>query len=286
MAATFRILTHMVGERGQRSGAQVLRIQQLLFLNGFRNVRPSGVWDIQTGRALISFWEKYDSPTQKLFMCDQPLPSCDNPRAYLKPDDSILFGLAYGAGVLIRLAPGGNIYRGSLALEDVHRWCEERVSFTQADHAVWGLQDYPFWAIVTQNDPPVFDVGGPPNLNCTLYANLMMSVWHQGNAHERPFDANVKTVGTDSGLLSKRYYYGDPVRYENINDITKFTAKYPDRLYCLESGREKVGHEALLHKGKIYQCNLFVDCQSVPLKVWLDDWASHSHGWISGPSPQ
>jgi len=289
MSSTFRILTHTVGEKGAKWGVEVRRIQQLLFMNGFRNIKPSGYWDMHTSKALVSFWEKHDIPSP--FLCDAPFQSCDGPRAYLKPDDSVLWSLAYGAGVLIRLAPGGNTYRGSLALEDVHEWCEEHSSFTFRDHAVWGLQDYPLWAIVTTGKPGEFDVEAPSALNCTLYANLMMSVWHQGNAHKQPFDASLQKVGTHSGFLAKRYYYGEPSAYASLHDIAKFTARHPDRLYLLEAkgilsgfaGLPDVGHEALLHRGAVYECNLFVDCHTLKLGSWFE---THSAGWISGPSPQ
>ena len=290
MSSTFRILTQTVGEKGAKSGVEVRRIQQLLFMNDFHNVKPSGFWDLHTSRALVSFWEKHDMPSP--FLCDAPFQSCDGPRAYVKPDDSVLWSLAYGAGVLIRLAPGGNTYRGSLALEDVHGWCEQHSHFTRNDHAVWGLEDYPLWAIVTTDKPAVFDVGFPSDLNCTLYANLMMSVWHQGNAHARPFDAYLKPAGDHSGYLAKRYYYGEPSPYSSLNDITKFTARHPDRLYLLEPkgflggilGLPDVGHEALLHRGTIYECNPGVHCHTMKLGDWLR--GMHSEGWISGPSPQ
>jgi hypothetical protein len=281
--ATFQILTHRVGEGGLQSGTQVLRIQQLLFLNGYRKLKLNGHWSLQTAEALIDFKKKQLNPTQQFFLGSGSMsPSPDTLRPSLQPRDPLLFDLAFGAGVLIQVAPGGRTYRGSIAFEYVHQWCAKYVSFSWSDHAVWGLEGYSNWVIVTKSKPPVFDTQAPVDLNCTLYVNLMMSVWYQGNAHTAPFDPSVKTVGDTYGLLSKRYHYAQTARYSGLEDIMNFTRHRPDRLYCLEAGHERVGHEALLYHGKIYECNVLEGCQSVPLEKWMP-W--HSNGWISGPSP-
>lgn len=212
------------------------------------------------------------------------MPNCGTPRSTVAPDDPILFDLALGAGVLIRLAPGGRTYRGRLALQEVHKWCQGRVKFTWHDHAVWGFERYPLWAIVTTDKQHLFDLEEPSHLNCTLYANLMMSVWHQGNAHELPFNASAKEVGKSTAELPKRYHYRQSARYGSFEDIAKFTEGHHNRLFCLEPEFFiGVGHEALLFGDRIYECNPPRVREPIPLRNWLS--GLHGSGWISGPSP-
>jgi hypothetical protein len=287
MPATFRILTRKVGKQGDREGVQVLRIKQLLFLNGFRNIRLSPSWDLQTTRALAEFREKSDFNGQRLLYGEDKLPG-RSPDDSISPRDPILFELAYGAGVLIRLAPGGNIYKGRIALEDVHDWCTKREIGFDWDAAVWGLHGYPMWAIVTNGGRAEFSTTTPLALNCTVYVNLMMSVWHQGNAHTQPFNASVRDVGVNNkGVLAERYYYKHTQRYSSLEEVEDFVAAKPNRLYCLEAGEEWVGHEALLFKRTVYECTPLgsaQNCRTLPLSDWISR-GSHGSGWICGPSP-
>jgi hypothetical protein len=291
VSATFRILHNRVGEGGVKSGIEVLRIQQLLFLNGYK-VAMDGSWGNSTRDALLDFQQKrFDRPEQ-FFLCDTRRNSpgvCRPPHAFVNPQDDYLFDLAFKANVLIRLSAGGDVYRRSIAFEDVHEWCEQKkIGFRMNERAVWGLHDYPTWAIVTLMSDTyqkhAFDVDSPSALNCTLYANLMMSVWKQGNAHRRPFDASVKTGGGANHFAKERYQYPVVGEFENAGDIRELTKKHPSSLYCLEFGKDWVGHLALLHEHRVYECNVspVLGVSSSTLEHWV---ASHPFGWVLGPSP-
>jgi len=282
MAATFRIITHRVGEKGQTTGIEVLRIQQLLKLNKY-NVRCTGVWDTASRDALQAFQEKLRRE-QGLVALEYGQLSPIRP--YIMPDDSMLFELAYRAGVVIRLAPGR---RGDLGFQDVHDWCvEHKVGFDWF-HAVWGLHGYLPWAVVTRFDPDThvhsFDLVDPLALNCTLYANLMMSVWFSGTAHGPPFSANVANTGGANHLAVQRYQYPRLVKCESIAAI-RAAARQPGRLYCLEAG-DWVGHIALLLGDTVYECNVSTHAGSNVVSMSLARWwNSHAYTtWVSGPSP-
>ena len=284
MSATFRILDHRVGEGLLKHGVQVQRIQQLLFLNGFK-IGTKGVWHSETTDALLQFQAKIQNPTQALF-----LDNLQSPRKFINPRDPILFELAYGANVLIRLAPGGSIYRHAIAFEDVHDWCEDqKIKFDMRNRAVWGLDGYQTWAIVTEKSAEfgkaAFDVERPRALNCTLYANLMMSVWKQGNAHGHPFSADVSSAGWGTKHFASERYH-DPVagEYSDVDEVRTLTRSHPHQLYCLEYGKTWTGHYGLMLNGRVYECNY----GPTPDVHWvsLDHWVStHSQGWVLGPAP-
>ena len=282
MAATFQIINRRIGEGGLKSGNDVLRLQQLLKLNNHR-VHCTGQWSQETSQALLRFQESLMTPTQALFMCDGlPLPgSClSEPRAYVLPDDTFLVHLALGAGVLLPLAAGR---RGAPAFQKVHSICEDRVTFDVSPaRAVYGLKHYPGWAVTPLSD--TFSVKEPLALNCTLYVNLMLSVWAQGNAHGQPFDGNVQDSGGSDHFARDRYH--DPLvgEFRSIKELPKATDKYPGYLFCLEAG-DSVSHMALLYKGNVYECNmryLHLGCYSSSLEDWYSD---RYKVWLSGPSP-
>src|SRR5262249_836727 len=153
------------------------------------------------------------------------------PQRYVLPHDSLLFELAYRAKVLIRLSAGGNVYRHGIAFEDVHSWCEERaIQFDMRNRVVWGLDRYLTWAIVTKRNDDFktedFETQAPLALNCTLYANLMMSVWKQGNAHRWPFSASVKTAGTGPHFANDRYGYPIAGEFSDASEIRELTRRH------------------------------------------------------------
>lgn len=283
MSATFRILDHQVGEGGLKHGVEVQRIQQLLYLNGFK-IRTNGIWHSETTDALVKFREKIQNPTEAYFT-----ESIEVPKKFVTPHDPILFELAYGAKVLIRLAPGGNIYRHAMAFEDVHGWCvDQKIKFDMRNRAVWGLDRYLNWAIVTEKSDEfgkaAFDIERPRVLNCTLYANLMMSVWKQGNAHRHPFSADVSEAGGGNHFANQRYHYPLVGQFSSADDIRNLTRKHPYQLYCLEYGQTWVGHLGLLYNSRVYECNVgpTSDVHSVTLDHWV---MTHPDGWVLGPAP-
>jgi hypothetical protein len=145
MTATFKIIKRTVGEKGQTHGSAVLRIQQLLTLNKYKLV-CNGVWDAKTRDALQAFQERLrqEEGARALdYGFSTPV------RPYVVPNDLVLFELAYRAGVLIRLAPG---HAGESGFLDVHDWCVKHKVGFDWNHAVWGLDGYIMWAVVTVYD--------------------------------------------------------------------------------------------------------------------------------------
>jgi hypothetical protein len=215
----FEIIHQSIGRGGHLHSPDITRLQQLLRLNGYDGVdkhprvNPRIAWDKATEDALVDFRGRRAVANPTWY--DDPIP--DN-QPYVVPSDPILFELAYGANVLIPLSAGGKINRGAMAFEDVHEWCEKNCDGFAWQHAVWSLKDYPMFAIVTnesKNGTYYFDwqatqdadVRTPRALNCTLYANLMMSVWLQGNIHAAPYSPNVSKSGNDHHLAHERYKY-------------------------------------------------------------------------------
>jgi hypothetical protein len=285
MAATFRILSQKIGEGALKHGIEVLRLQQLLKLNGLV-IGTTGRWHSETSDALVAYQKKVGVANMNAaFWQENPKPL----QPWIAPNDPILFDLAYGAKVLIRLAPGGRTYRHGLAFEDVHSWCEhEHVPFDLVSRAVWGFDGYSTWAIVTSTNTDfgqaAFAMDVPRALNCTLYVNLMMSVWKQGNAHRFPFDASVKTAGGTTHFANERYRYPILGQFSDASDVRTLTSKAPRSLYCLEYGSESVYHLALLYGGRVHECNYGPtrDVHSVTLDQWV---STHPGGWVLGPAP-
>ena len=290
MTSTFQIITRRTGDGGVVSGIHVKRIQQLLKLNGFPALQVRGIWDKPSRNALLVFRERLDRSNPSAFMFidsqgDQP----DADRPYLTPRDPVLFELAYGAKVLIRLGGGWN--RGSMALDDVHDWCVNHSVGFAFGRAVWGLDGYPTWAIVTNTSKEgLYEFAMDSNrraLNCTLYANLMMSVWAHGNAHRGPFAAGIAESGGEKHLAQARYNYPKVGLLNTAEEIMAETRKHPGRLYCIEAANDSgsVHHIALLFNGQVYECNVWprVGCMKRPLGDWL---STHTPAWLLGPSPQ
>ena len=274
MSSMFSIINHRVGEGGARHGSDVLRLNQLLRLNGYDGAkrRPridahKMIWDKASERALVDFRERQISPTM-LMHDDSLLGPGQNDQPFIMPHDRILFDLALGAGVLIRLAPGGQVYRGAIAFEDVHKWCEDNCKGFAWDHAVWGLKDYPMYAIVTtapDSTHHFFDLEAPRALNCTL--------------------SNVSKSGKAHHLAHERYRYPMRDARMGLEEVEAEVRKHPRRLYCVEPG-EEVWHMALLFNGQVFECSpgkhLTSNCHRTSLSAWIE---RHGEVWLSGPSP-
>ena len=89
----------------------------------------------------------------------------------------------------------------------------------------------------------------PSVLNCSTYANLMMSVWRRGNCHAAPYQPGVGSSGEKS-FAPVRYNYpvlndGEPIRGAT-NILLAIEKPDPNGLYCLQTstGGGTVGHMA------------------------------------------
>jgi hypothetical protein len=288
MARTFRIISGTVGKAGQQFGPDVQRVKQLLALNGLK-VTNDDRWDWTAQRALLDFRQRVFGETP-FAMVEDTDPNEPN-RPSITPRDMVLFELAYRANVLIRLCPPRS---GADAVNDVHDWLVGHETHFAAGRVVWGLDRLPNWAVVTSMRiwKPLsqqfygfeFKIGGPLALDCTLYANLMMSVWLSGGVHKPPFTAGIGDSGDDHHLAVERYGYRLIGKYSSVSDITEHTAKYPNRLFCIEVG-DDVSHMALLLNNQVLQCNIKPPgCTRTTLEHFFK-YPHHDKGWISGPAP-
>jgi hypothetical protein len=287
MNRTFSIINHRVGKGGAHAGPDVKRVKQLLRLAGYNGhhkrprVNPKHMtWDRPTQEALIDFRTNQLPPPQiaeALGSVDQP----DEP--FLDPHSPVLFDLALKAGVLIRLAPG---VRAEHAFKGVHRWCEENCKGFSMEHVVWPLKYSPAYAIVTtegDRNHHFFDMEEPRALNCTLYVNLMMSVWLQGHVSDRPYSADVSKSGNDHHLAHERYKYPLSKSRKTLDEVKAATKNDRFSLFCLEPG-ENVSHMALLLNGQVFECSPShtPNCRHTSLDSWMQN---RRNVWVSGPSP-
>ena len=284
MPQTIRIITGRVGEGGAQSGLEVKRVKQLLRLNGYDDVTTTDRWDQAAARALISFKRKASEGS--VFPLAEGWDSRRDGAAYLTPKDPMLFELAYRAGVLIRLVPP---LGGADAFLDVHKWLVDRRTGFDTRRVLFGWDGLPSWAVLMTLGEKLgayefaMSAHKPLELNCTLYANLMMSVWHQGNVHSVPFEASIAESGGNKHLSVYRYSYKLLGSYSSVADVAKHTAKQSDRLFCIEAGNQ-VSHMALLLDGEVFQCNLMpFGCSRQPLEKFV---RYHPVGWVSGPGPR
>jgi len=260
MAATFPIITKKVGDGGQTHGIEVKRIQQLLKLAGYNSVgTPDGAWGKNSRNALGEFME-----------C-----AVGKSAAFIEPKDSndTLFQLADEAGVLIPIPAGYRSMTAAMLLYDTCReaqipygWVDGGTVHGGGTRMIWGFADRPGYAIATTatNAPKDFDLKVPVTLNCTGFANLMMSLWCQGSAHSQPYTASQDVGGFNP--LGRRYNYTPlapaPLKqkvagmFENIDTLESMLE--PGRIYhfapCLPNGYIK--HDTVLIDDTVYECNL------------------------------
>jgi hypothetical protein len=250
---TFPIISKRVGDGGQTSGDDVKRINQLLRLAGNLKVKldREDKWGDASEEALISFYKVFGIGFVK---------------KYIEKKDQFddLLALARAAGVLIPLPSG---LRSASATAVLYDHCRSaKYPYGWKEHGggtkmIWGFEDRPSWAVATTLDK-CFSSMIPISLNCTSFANLMLSVWTQGNAHSEPYDASQMVGGYDA--LGTRYALhpvddGKLVQegYCFDKDGIKQNAK-PARLYyvglCDSEGSIK--HDTVLLDGFFYESNL------------------------------
>lgn len=263
---TYSIVTKNIGSGGVIHGKEVSRIQQLLRLAGFlrTSLASDGTWDQTTAQAWLDF--------QKNIMPNQPTVPFVEPRpAYGQWVDRLAV-LALKAKVLIPLP---TLYRKADAIKWFFDYCRqmkyeygwEQGSLIKS-RTIWGFAGRPKWAIVTADgkafglaDRYCFPPNNPIYLNCTSFANLMMSIWLSGNAHESPYDAS-QMVGNDVALGwrykmkalddGKMMVDGYCYDIETIKRMTK-----PDKLYHIASSDDNGNmlHDTVLYNGEVYECN-------------------------------
>jgi len=280
-----------VGEGGQTTGIEVKRIQQLLTLAGNDPGPITSLWNPKTKQALLDFVEDLQwGPTTP----------------YIDPQDPYyrLFTLAYSAGVLLDLPKNLRSESAALALYEtcrerrlVYGWTKGTHVYNGGTRTIWGYEWDRGYAVATKGYARAeaeFDLDVPISLNCTGFANLMLSVWRSGAAHEAPYDRSQGVGGFNP--LGARYsmqpapgfYVLDPPGvYKSLDTI--LSSIHPSRVYYFGicNGTGFISHDMVYFGGKLYECNLDKTpaVYSTPLedKIKVLD---HGHYFtIYGPGP-
>lgn len=200
MGATFKIITSRVGEGGQTHGIEVKRIQQLLKLADSDPGPITGEWNPKTKKALMDFQASLQwGPVNAYIEREDP---------YLR-----LFTLAYTAGVLLDLPNKLRSKSAALAFyhtcrerDIVYGWKHNGTVYNGGTRTIWGFHGYPDYAVAavgTDIAAAEFDLDIPLSLNCTSFANLMLSIWSTGNAHGGHYDRSQAVGGFNP--LALRY---------------------------------------------------------------------------------
>lgn len=265
LGVTFPIIkTRVGGEGGAKTGKDVKRINQLLRLAKYLNVPgDDSQWNKASEKALTDFYNRWKGVTRQS-------------AAYIDPKDpfDFLCTLAQEAGVLIALPRNLRsasaiklFYDTCVARKIIYGWEENGVPLNGGTRTIWGFEGRPGWAVSTvrnSNGDCFFDLTTPTSLNCTSFANLMMSVWLFGTAHEKPYDSS-QMVGGDYPL-GWRYWM------QTINDNNLIFDGYcfdaeavkncmkPNQLYHVGLCKHSDGfitHDTVALNGEIYEYNKY-----------------------------
>ena len=234
--------------------SDVETVQQLLRAAGEAGVGTAdGRWGTHTAAALQSFRLKYGSARQRDV-------------GSLEPNDELLLTMAERAQLMIPLSG----LRGIAGVRDTHRWFEQsKVKYNQGaqygagNRALWGVRGDP--CSVVQTISGQF-APGRVEMDCTIYVNLMVSIYLKGDAHNDLYVADCSAFGDVSSTHLARERYGFPLLERKVDErsLNCFTnaadiqaATRGASLYVLEVGggaQGGVSHMALLHDGLVYEC--------------------------------
>lgn len=296
IGTTFPIIKERIGEGGKKYGREVKRINQLLKLAGYLTMLPNDpkTFTKESKEALLAFHRRCGvGPVEP----------------YIDPKDAYdrLFTLALSAGVLIPLPAGLRSKSAATVLYEHCRssnypygWVKGATVYNGGTRMIWGFENRPSWAIATllPKDDYGFPDLFPISLNCTSFANLMLSAWYQGNAHSQPYDCSQMVGGYDP--LGLRYNL-HPVNDGLVMDGYSFDvdavaeAAQPGRMYHLGLCAKDDGfitHDVVLVDGMVYEINVPPNSPAVfatPVKKRLErvlgTSASKGCVYMMGPSP-
>lgn len=259
MAGTKKFLSQSVGVGGKNRGDDVRALQQLLIAAGeVVNGGADGRWGGGTLTALQSYLKAQTPPVTKTL---------------IEPADELPLDLAIEADIIIPL-PG---VTGVPGMDALHKWfTDNSIKYQQgAEHGggnrcVYGVDGHPEYAVQTESREYR---AGPIQMDCTTYANLMLSVYLHGNAHNTAYDGDCAKVGGVSSFHCARDRYGFPIitrpstdkagkatavtDFRTAEQILAATAEKGRGLYALEPavlGTGAVKHLALLYGTDVYEC--------------------------------
>jgi len=281
MAGTKQFITASVGVGGKNRRSDVLALQQLLVAAGENVIGGAdGGWGDNTRNALQSFLRSVTPALDKAYI----------EKAVVEPTDSVLLKVAEKAKILIPL-PGKTGIQG---IEDAHKWFVDNNIVYQkgaeeggGTRCVYGVEGQTSYAV--QKESQEFRKG-PVEMDCTTYANLMLSIYLYGNAHNTAYDGDCGRVGGTSSFHCARDRYGFPIvmrpdrdkngkattasDFRTAEQIVAATKDKPG-LYALEPARLGSGfvkHLALLWGTTVFECTntRTPACVRHPLQEFMD----------------
>ena len=257
MTAAIRLVNQPVGADVHNHVSDVKALQQLLMAAGIHVPGgDDGGWGKHTATALEQYQKQKGAPV----------------RPHVDPGDDILMKMAMDAKILIPM-PG---ISGITGLLRMHKWfADNQIKYQKGaesgggNRATYGVDGNKNYAVQTCNGR--FE-RGPIQMDCTTYANLMMSVYLQGHIHSQPYDASCKAYGETSNNHCARERYGFPLVcrqeaqfpvpnvlnfFKTADQINAACKNSPTRLFALEVGGGLAGgvsHMALYLGGDVYEC--------------------------------
>ena len=264
MAATFPIIRSRVGEGGQKSGVEVKRIQQLLLMAGYTTVgTPDGGWGKNTKDALMKFHTDLGRGPVTPYI--DPMDACDS-LCELAGKAKVVF---YVPAHLRSNSAAQVVFDICSNMRITYGWQHGDKTYGGGTRMIWGFEQRPNLAIATKpggKNTALFDTTKPITLNCTGFANVMISCWYQGNIHAAPYDSSQAVGGFEP--LAHRYALPKPSNandqkpvnvYKDVQAIKDVLQS--DRIYHFAACNSEgfISHDMVLINGMVYECNLDKD---------------------------
>lgn len=260
----------------------VKTVQQLLAAAGYGAVGAAdGYWgkknadtNSNTAKALRAFMNAHGSPEQRRTLV-------------LMPNDDLLLIMARQAKLVIPLTGK----TGMAGVTETHKWLNangikynsgaEKVP-PEGNRALWGVSGHRDAVIQTRSGG--FANARPVELDCTIYVNLMLSIYLYGDVHTK-YQAACNKWGATSEEHLCREFYGLPLilrgthnSFSSAAEITEVTSAAPSKVYVIEVGGEArggVSHMALLHESRVYECTTHQP-RSACIDSTLQDFIAHT----------
>jgi hypothetical protein len=253
---TLQFTEKSVGPDCDNKSEDVETVQQLLQACGELTAEGArGGWGGKCTTALQSFCKKYGTGEQQT-------------ATKLAPNDELLLLMAQTAKLVMPLSG----LPGMAGVKDTHKWFEdnkirynEGAQHGKGNRAVYGVHGNTAFAVETIST--IFSAG-PMEMDCTVYVNLMLSIYFTGNLHGPTYKAFCGPYGGTTSRHLARERYGFPLvmrksgtqslnYFSTAAEIAEATKSWPASVYVLEVGEGKLGgvkHMALLNGSTVYEC--------------------------------
>jgi hypothetical protein len=268
-------------------------LQQLLIAAGESVAGgPDGKWGPNTAKALAAFQQRN---SESRFITKKP---------YVDPNDELPLLAAWRARILIPMPKKSGI----AGVKQMHKWFyDNKIKYNpgaerkQGNRSIYGVYGRTQYAI--QRTSQQF-LAGPVEMDCTVYANLMLSIYMNGHIHSAPYDARCGHFGgvSASHLARDRYQLplvrrptssGSVNWFGDAEQLTAAIAAKPNGLYaieCADKGSGSVYHMGIMHDDTAYECTTGQSgssCISKPLKEFTVATERRKKGifYLFGPHP-